>query len=65
MGAGSPSPLDPRCKWSMNKKEELKKHAPLKSGTAFHTEIGPHDANCPNAISSKNNGSPAVTNMMT
>jgi len=38
---------------------------PLNRGTAFQTEIGPREENCPIAISRKNSGRPAVTNMMT
>ena len=40
-------------------------HLPLKRGKTFQTEIGPRDENCPTAISRKNSGRPAMTNIMT
>ena len=38
---------------------------PLNIGTAFQTEMGPQEANCPKAISMRNSGSPARININT
>ena len=38
---------------------------PLKSGTAFHTDIGPSEANCPIDNSIKNMGRPHVIRNIT
>ena len=38
---------------------------PLKRGIAFHTDMGPRELNCPNAISMKKSGKPASTSMTT
>lgn len=37
---------------------------PLNRGTARHIEIGPSEANCPNANSIKNRGIPQMSNIM-
>jgi len=39
--------------------------SPYSRGSTFQTEIGPRDMNCPKAISRKNIGRPAKTNMVT
>ena len=38
---------------------------PLNIGTAFQTDMGPQEANCPKAISMRKSGSPARININT